>query len=185
MFRRSLVFSGFLTWALISVIFFMVIFNVSPLSGIVHGSAINDDSATVTDRFQGKEILELHGIYDVYARKTLAVTGGATVTVPLPTEITAAVTGGATAIAIDVLDVPLGDLGAYQFTVTYDPAVVTVEAGVTAPWQSITGLQGLNIGVDRFGASAPAEVLADKFGLTTEKVTASIRSYLDGRNIQP
>jgi transketolase len=64
-------------------------------------------------------------------------------------------------------------------------AVVTVEAGITAPWQSITGLQGLNIGVDRFGASAPAEVLADKFGLTTEKVTASIRSYLDERNIQP
>jgi len=41
---------------------FMLVFTVSPLSGIVQGSAINDDSATVIDRFLGKEILEMHGI---------------------------------------------------------------------------------------------------------------------------
>jgi hypothetical protein len=146
MFRRSLVFSGFLTSALISVMLFMVVFNVPPLSGIVHGSAINDDSATVTDRFLGKEILELHGVYDVYAGKTLAVTGGATVVVPLLTEITAGVTGGATSIPIDVLDVPAGDLGAYQFKLTYDPAVVTVGVTGTAvqggdfPFDAITAV---------------------------------------------
>ena len=62
MFRRSLVFSGFLARTLISATVFMSVFTVSPLSGIVHGSAVNDDSATVIDRFLGKEGLEMPGI---------------------------------------------------------------------------------------------------------------------------
>ncbi len=62
MFRRSLVFSGFLAWTLISAMVFMLVFTVSPLSGIVQGSAINDDSDTVIDRSLGKEILEMLGI---------------------------------------------------------------------------------------------------------------------------
>ena len=41
---------------------FMLVFTVSPLSGIVHSSAVNDGSGTVIDRFLGKEILEMHGI---------------------------------------------------------------------------------------------------------------------------
>ena len=62
MFRRSLVFSGFLAWTLISAMVFMLVFTVSPQSGIVQGSAINDDPATVIDLFLGKEILDMHGI---------------------------------------------------------------------------------------------------------------------------
>jgi len=62
MFRRSLVFSGFLAWTLISAMVFMLVFTVSSPGGIVHGSAVNDDSATVIDRSLGKEILEMHGI---------------------------------------------------------------------------------------------------------------------------
>jgi transketolase len=34
--------------------------------------------------------------------------------------------------------------------------------------------------VDRFGASAPASVLAEKLGLTTEIVTGRIRDWLAG-----
>ena len=56
--------------------------------------------------------------------------------------------------------------------------MATVEAGCTAPWQQLSGPDGLNIGIDRFGASAPAEVLAEKLGLTPEKVTARIREWL-------
>jgi len=41
---------------------FMLVFTVSSPGGIVHGSAVNDDSATVIDRSLGKEILEMHGI---------------------------------------------------------------------------------------------------------------------------
>ena len=37
MFRRSLIFSGFLAWTLISAMVFMLVFTMSPLSGIVNG----------------------------------------------------------------------------------------------------------------------------------------------------
>ncbi|MCA9560208.1 MAG: transketolase, partial [Myxococcales bacterium] len=60
------------------------------------------------------------------------------------------------------------------------PAIVTVEAGVTAPWAAITGRRGLRIGLDRFGASAPAEVLAEQFGFTVDAVTARVRAFLKG-----
>ncbi len=56
--------------------------------------------------------------------------------------------------------------------------VATVEAGVTAPWTAVSGLDGLRIGIDRFGASAPAEVLAEKLGLTVAQVSARVREWL-------
>jgi len=56
--------------------------------------------------------------------------------------------------------------------------VASVEAGTTFGWASITGTRGLNIGVDRFGASAPASVLAEKFGFTPEAVGERISSWL-------
>ena len=126
MFRRSLVFSGFLAWTLISAMVFMLVFTISPLSGIVHDSAVNDDSATVKDRFLGKDTLELHGTDNTQSIMTFAVTGGAIVKVPLLTEMTAGVTGASVSIPVDVLDVPSGDLGTYQFKLTYDSSVVTV-----------------------------------------------------------
>lgn len=58
------------------------------------------------------------------------------------------------------------------------PRVVTVEAGITLPWRALTGRAGLNIGIDRFGASAPHEVLAEQFGLTPAAVTDRIRAWL-------
>jgi transketolase len=38
---------------------------------------------------------------------------------------------------------------------------------------------GVAIGVDTFGASAPAEVLAEKFGFTPGAVAEKIRTALD------
>ena len=58
--------------------------------------------------------------------------------------------------------------------------VVTVEAGVTGPWRAYTGRNGLAIGIDRFGASAPAGILAEKFGLTGPQVAHSVRASLQG-----
>ncbi|MCW8139386.1 MAG: transketolase, partial [Planctomycetota bacterium] len=45
-------------------------------------------------------------------------------------------------------------------------ARVSIEAGVTFGWERYTGELGLRIGVDRFGASAPASTLAEHFGLS-------------------
>ncbi len=62
-----------------------------------------------------------------------------------------------------------------------DVPVVTLEAGRTDPWRAIAGRDGLTIGIDRFGASAPASVLAEKYGLTVESVVGRIRRWEAGR----
>jgi transketolase len=50
---------------------------------------------------------------------------------------------------------------------------VTVEAGATFGWHQWAGDEGIIIGIDRYGASAPgAEVLAH-FGFTAEHVTSA------------
>ncbi len=53
------------------------------------------------------------------------------------------------------------------------PAVtarVSVEAAATFGWQRYIGDRGLAIGIDHFGASAPAEVIFREFGFTPERV---------------
>ena len=52
---------------------------------------------------------------------------------------------------------------------------VAVEAGVTDYWRKYVGLDGLVIGIDRFGASAPADALYKFFGITAEAVAAAVR----------
>jgi transketolase len=54
---------------------------------------------------------------------------------------------------------------------------ISIEAGVTLGWQRFTGLDGLNIGVDTFGLSAPGDALAEYFGLTPAKVIERIQEY--------
>ncbi len=51
---------------------------------------------------------------------------------------------------------------------------VSIEAGRTRAWHEIIGEGGLCIGLDRFGASAPAGALAEHLGLTAATVAAKI-----------
>ncbi len=53
---------------------------------------------------------------------------------------------------------------------------VAIEAGVSDFWRKYVGLDGDVIGIDRFGASAPAEVLFPHFGFTVEAVVAAARA---------
>lgn len=55
---------------------------------------------------------------------------------------------------------------------------VVVEAGIPFGWCKYAGDEGLIIGMDRFGASAPYKVLAEKFGFTAESVAAKTAKYL-------
>ena len=50
---------------------------------------------------------------------------------------------------------------------------VTVEAGATFGWERFAGDEGTVIGIDRFGASAPAKEVMKQFGFTAERVTAA------------
>jgi transketolase len=56
--------------------------------------------------------------------------------------------------------------------------LVSVEAGTTFGWGDIVGKDGLAIGIDRFGASAPGPVLGEKFGFTPEQVAARVGEWL-------
>jgi transketolase len=51
---------------------------------------------------------------------------------------------------------------------------VSIEAGTTLGWERYTGLEGLRIGLDRFGASAPAGDLFKRFGFTAEAIVPQI-----------
>ncbi len=51
---------------------------------------------------------------------------------------------------------------------------VAVEAGVTSYWRKYVGLDGAVIGIDRFGASAPAEALFPYFGFTVDEVVDAV-----------
>ena len=53
---------------------------------------------------------------------------------------------------------------------------VAVEAGVTDYWRKYVGLDGAVVGIDTFGASAPAEALFKYFGFTVEHVVAAVKS---------
>ena len=56
---------------------------------------------------------------------------------------------------------------------------VSIEAGTTFGWERYVGIDGLTIGIDRFGASAPAGDLFAKFGLTAEAIVPQIMNKLN------
>lgn len=55
---------------------------------------------------------------------------------------------------------------------------VAIEAGVTTGWYKYVGIEGVVIGLDTYGESAPAGVLFEHFGLTAERVVAAVKQLL-------
>lgn len=55
---------------------------------------------------------------------------------------------------------------------------ISIEAGNTFGWERYTGRDGLNIGIDHFGHSAPADVLKEEYGLTPEALAEQLGNYL-------
>ena len=90
-------------------------------------------------------------------------------------------------VGCDVLSLPCWELFAAQPESYRDellptgPPVeilrVSIEAGVTQGWAELTMARGLTIGIDRFGASAPAPALFEKFGFTPDAVAARVREH--------
>jgi transketolase len=61
------------------------------------------------------------------------------------------------------------------------PAVwrrVSLEAGATFGWSAIVGERGTALGLDRYGASAPAAAIAEHLGITPEAVVEAVRALL-------
>ena len=49
-------------------------------------------------------------------------------------------------------------------------ARISIEAGVPLGWERYVGLNGITIGISRFGASAPGNIVYEKLGLTVGRV---------------
>lgn len=89
-------------------------------------------------------------------------------------------------VAVRVVSMPNPDLFSVQ-AADYRESVlpsslkarVAVEAGVSLYWRHLVGDSGEVVGIDRFGASAPAEQLFKEYGFTTEAVVAAVRRTLD------
>lgn len=82
---------------------------------------------------------------------------------------------------VDVISMPCTELFDAQTDAYKDELLggsdilrVSIEAGTTFGWERYTGLNGMNFGIDSFGASAPIADLYDHFGLTAEKITPQI-----------
>jgi transketolase len=88
-------------------------------------------------------------------------------------------------ISTRVVSMPCWELFAAQPD-TYKNAVlpdrltarVSIEAGVTMGWREYLGPQGIALGLDHFGASAPFGTLYREFGLTVEAVVEAVKEVL-------
>ncbi|HVO20817.1 MAG TPA: transketolase [Anaeromyxobacter sp.] len=59
--------------------------------------------------------------------------------------------------------------------------VAAVEAARGIEWWRLIGRDGLLLGIDRFGESAPEKALAELFGFTPAKVAERLERWLDGQ----
>lgn len=56
--------------------------------------------------------------------------------------------------------------------------VVTLEAGRTDPWRVLAGRDGMTLGIDRYGASAPGEVVGKQLGITADAVAGRLKEWV-------
>jgi transketolase len=59
-------------------------------------------------------------------------------------------------------------------------ARVSLEAAATFGWQRWVGDRGVALGIDRYGASAPYEIIFKELGITAEHVVSTVKSLLAG-----
>jgi len=114
------------------------------------------------------------------ARKVVLVATGSEVAVALDCADQLEALG----IGADVVSMPCAELFVAQ-PASYrddllprDALKVSIEAGVTHGWERFVGQDGITIGLDRFGASAPAEVLFKHFGFSAEAIVPQITTKL-------
>jgi len=130
------------------------------------------------------ENLSARGAYELKAangeaKATLFATG-----TEVPLALAAAETLEAEGTPTRVVSVPCFELfekqnAAYRASVLGRGTVrVAVEAAIQQGWERFIGEDGGFVGMTGFGASAPAEVLYEKFGITAEAVVAAVKARL-------
>jgi transketolase len=99
--------------------------------------------------------------------------------------VEAATVLAADGIAARVVSLPCWELFEQQDQAYRDAVIppdvtarVSIEAGTTLGWHKWVGLDGVAIGIDRFGASAPYQRIYQEFGITAEAMVAAARRLL-------
>jgi transketolase len=134
---------------------------LAPASGVRRGGYVLADAEGTPDVIligSGSEVHEL-----LAARETLGAEGVAARVVSLPDW-----------------DLFMAQSQAYRDEVL-PPGVwrrVSLEAGATFGWSALVGERGTAIGLDRYGASAPAPVIFRELGITPEAVVAAVRALV-------
>lgn len=114
-----------------------------------------------------------------------------------PADVTIIATGSEVEIALDaqaelqsegidtrVVSMPSTELfdkqdAAYQKTVLGNSKIyASIEAASTYGWDKYVGRDGVKIGIDEFGASAPAKDLYKYFGITKERLVNTIKEKM-------
>ncbi len=114
------------------------------------------------------------------ARQVVLVATGSEVEIAMATAAALEAEG----IGADVVSMPCAELfdaqdAAYRAEILPAGVLkVSVEAGVTFGWQKYVG-DGLTIGIDRFGASAPADELYRYLGISAEAIVPQIKARLN------
>ena len=90
------------------------------------------------------------------------------------------------ALSVRVVSVPCREWFAAQpeavrnAVVPAGAKVAVIEAGIQQGWGDVFRQPMLFLGMNRFGASAPSEALAEHFGFTGDKVASRVRGWLAG-----
>ncbi|WP_338304724.1 transketolase [Erythrobacter sp. Dej080120_24] len=115
------------------------------------------------------------------ARKVVLVASGSEVALAMECADQLEAAG----VGADVVSMPCTELfdaqsDAYKADILPDDAlIVSIEAGSTLGWERYTGRGGLNIGIDSFGASAPADDLFAHYGFTADQIVPKIQNKLN------
>ena len=130
------------------------------------------------------EMLSARGAYRLKAadaaRKVVLVASGSEVELAMACAANLEGQG----IGADVVSMPCWELFAEQdaaYRADVLPAgtlKVSIEAGVTLGWERHVGSDGITIGIDTFGASAPAEQLFPHFGFSVDAIVPQIKAKL-------
>jgi transketolase len=133
----------------------------APASGVRRGGYVLADSEGTPDLILIGSGSEVHDLLD--ARETLARDGHGVRVVSLPDW-----------------DLFMAQDQGYRDEVL-PPEVwrrVSLEAGATFGWPALVGDRGTALGLDRYGASAPAKAIAEHLGITPEAVVQAARALL-------
>ncbi|MFQ5415501.1 MAG: transketolase [Myxococcota bacterium] len=87
---------------------------------------------------------------------------------------------GARVVSVPCLEVFREQPGSYRKSLIPEDGspLVAVEAGVAESFRRLVGRDGLIYGIDRFGASAPASVLAEAFRFTPDELAAAVVNHI-------